>query len=221
MAISKKRFGFQGLLASLLLLILLPGFLGPNYADIIPILFALLMIACLYLVATEKKYLTIGLVLAVPALITHWSFGLLPETARLTINSVLQIAFLSYVCGHIYTYLFTARKIVSDVIFAALCLYFLLGIVWTFAYFLIEINSPGAISLVSELGSAATNPRDLLRDILYFSFVTITTLGYGDITPVSRLAQSLAIIQAFVGQIYIAIVIARLVAMQLAAELRN
>jgi len=97
----------------------------------------------------------------------------------------------------------------------------MLGLIWTFAYLLIEINSPGAIALKNEFDLLTDNPRELIAEIMYFSFVTITTLGYGDITPVSPLAQSLVIIQAFVGQIYVAIVIARLVGLQIAAQLHD
>jgi hypothetical protein len=57
--------------------------------------------------------------------------------------------------------------------------------------------------------------------MFYFSFVTITTLGYGDIAPVSLLARSLTIVQALVGQVYIAIVIARLVSLQIAGEINR
>jgi len=199
----------------------MPGLFSDYSGALISILFALVLIASLYLVATEKKHLLIGLALAAPALLTHWSFGVLPEITRLTINASFQILFLSYVCTQILTYLIRARKIESNVIYAALCLYLMLGLVWTFAYFLIEINSPGAIALKIEFDLLTDNPRELMIEIMYFSFVTITTLGYGDITPISPLAQSLVIIQAFVGQIFVAIVIARLVGLQIAAQIHD
>lgn len=221
MSTSNPPFGFLGLLASLLLLLILPGLLSEYSGAILPILFALVLVASLYLVAAEKTRLTIGIALAAPVLLTHWSFGLLPEIVRLNMNGMFQIIFLLYVSRQIFVYLFRARKIELSVIYAALCLYLMLGIIWVFAYFLVEINAPGAISLSSEIDFVTLNPRDLLAELIYFSFVTITTLGYGDITPVSRVAQSLAIIQALVGQIYIAIIIARIVGMQIAAELRD
>lgn len=221
MLTSSSPLSFLGLLVSLILLLFMPGLFSDYSGALISILFALVLIASLYLVATERKHLIIGLTLAVPALLTHWSLPLLSETTRLTINACFQILFLSYVCTQIFTYLFRARKIESNVIYAALCLYLMLGLIWTFAYLLIEINSPGAIALKNEFDLLTDNPRELIAEIMYFSFVTITTLGYGDITPVSPLAQSLVIIQAFVGQIYVAIVIARLVGLQIAAQLHD
>ena len=221
MLTSSSPLSFLGLLVSLILLLFMPGLFSDYSGALISILFALVLIASLYLVATEKKHLLIGLALAAPALLTHWSFGVLPEITRLTINASFQILFLSYVCTQILTYLIRARKIESNVIYAALCLYLMLGLIWTFAYLLIETNSPGAIALKNEFDLLTDNPRELIAEIMYFSFVTITTLGYGDITPISPLAQSLVIIQAFVGQIFVAIVIARLVGLQIAAQLHD
>ena len=220
MSTSKQSFGFLGLLISLLLLLLLPGLFGSHSGGIIPMLFALVLVASLYLVATERKNFVIGLMLALPVLLTHWPLGLLSEPARLTMNSAFQIVFLAYVCAQIFSYLFRAQKIEVDVIYAALCLYLLIAVIWAFGYFLVEFSSPGAISMGDGVDMASMGARDLMAQTIYFSFVTITTLGYGDMTPVSRLAQSLTIIEALVGQIYIAIVIARLVAMQIAEKLR-
>ncbi len=218
---TNPRFSFLGLLISLLLLLILPGVIGELYDDVISILFAFVLIASLYLVASNRKHLIIGLVLAVPSLFTHWSFDLFPETARLTINAGIQIVFLSYVGMRIYFYLLDARKVESNVIYAALCLYLMLGIIWAFIYFLIELNSPGSIAIKMDTNSPAYTPLNIMAEVIYFSFVTLTTLGYGDFTPVSRLAKSFVIIQALVGQIYIAIIIARLVAMQIADKLSN
>ena len=221
MLTSNPPFGFLGLLLSLLLLLVLPGIFGEFSGSVISILFSLLLVASLYLVATDKKHLLIGLLLAVPSLFTHWSFGLLPETTRLTLNAGLQIGFLSYVSMQIYFYLLEARKVESNVIYAALCLYLMLGIIWAFIYFLIEMNAPGSIAIKMDANSPANTPQNIMVEVIYFSFVTLTTLGYGDFTPVSRLAKSFVIIQALVGQIYIAIVIARLVAMQIADKLSD
>lgn len=135
MSTSKQSFGFLGLLISLLLLLLLPGLFSSHSGEIIPMLFALVLVASLYLVAAERKNFVIGLMLALPVLLTHWPLGLLSEPARLTMNSAFQIVFLAYVCAQIFSYLFRAQKIEVDVIYAALCLYLLLAVIWAFGYF--------------------------------------------------------------------------------------
>jgi len=88
----------------------------------------------------------------------------------------------------------------------ALCVYLLLGTIWALAYSLVDLVSPGAFA-----GMAIQSEPGWDSDWLYFSFVTMTTLGYGDISPVSSTARALAYTQAIFGQFYIAILVAGLV----------
>ena len=88
----------------------------------------------------------------------------------------------------------------------AICVFLLLGIMWSFAYSLVEVALPGSFSGFSP----GHDPRSD-SSWLYFSFVTLTTLGYGDITPESAVARTLAFMQAVVGQFYIAVLVAGLV----------
>jgi hypothetical protein len=86
----------------------------------------------------------------------------------------------------------------------AVAAYVLLGVIWAHAYSLLELLRPGAFS-------GPLHPGDGPRDFFYFSFVTLTTTGYGDVMPVHPMARSLAILEAVVGSLYVAILIARLV----------
>ena len=88
----------------------------------------------------------------------------------------------------------------------AICVYLLLGIIWAFAYSLLEFAVPGSFK-----GFSAPQGLMLDSDWLYFSFVTLTTLGYGDITPVTETARTLAYLQALTGQFYVAVLVAGLV----------
>jgi hypothetical protein len=88
----------------------------------------------------------------------------------------------------------------------AICVFLLLGIIWSFAYLLLELAIPGSFS-----GFDASQDPNSDSNWLYFSFVTLTTLGYGDITPESATARTLAFMQAVVGQFYIAVLVAGLV----------
>ncbi len=89
-----------------------------------------------------------------------------------------------------------------------ICVYFMLGLAWSFIYLAIETQTPGAI-----LSADMQNPADIFSNLFYFSFVTITTLGYGDISPASTIAQRWVVLQSIVGQLYLTIVIARIVAL--------
>lgn len=88
----------------------------------------------------------------------------------------------------------------------AICVFLLLGIIWSFAYSLLELAVPGSFKGFSPGHGPGED-----SSWLYFSFVTLTTLGYGDITPVSAMARSLAFMQAVAGQFYVAVLVAGLV----------
>jgi hypothetical protein len=89
----------------------------------------------------------------------------------------------------------------------AVAAYLLLGVIWAHAFGLVELLRPGAFS-------GPVNPADGPRSFFYFSFVTLTTVGYGDILPVHPTARSLAALEAVVGPLYLAILIARLVSLR-------
>jgi hypothetical protein len=113
--------------------------------------------------------------------------------------------------GLVLEHVFREGSITGDRIRGAIAAYLLLGLVWTFAYILVEHFSPGAI----QSSGAASKDN---AHFAYFSFVTLTTLGYGDIVPVHPLARTLAIGEALVGQLYLAILIGRLISLQIAAR---
>lgn len=207
-------FRFPLLLASLFLLLILPGLVGQYLELALPVMFVAIMVASLYLVAEEKKEFLTGCVLAVPMLLTLFDLGVIEPQLRSVLGNFSSILFLAYVCRHIFSYLFNARKVASNVIYAALCLYMILGFIWAFIYSTLDIFSPGSVGV--EPSTQAVMSR--FSEMLYFSFVTITTLGYGDISPVSQLARSVAVIQGIIGQVYLAVVVARLVGMQISEQ---
>jgi voltage-gated potassium channel len=88
----------------------------------------------------------------------------------------------------------------------AVCVYLLLGVIWAIVYTLIELVLPGSFNGFSPMDDFGWD-----SEWLYFSFVTMTTLGYGDILPISGTARGLAYMQAIVGQFYIAVLVAGLV----------
>ena len=91
------------------------------------------------------------------------------------------------------------------------CLYFLFILVWSYVYLVIEIWKPGSFNIETWQVLTEDTRRRLYNELYYFSGVTITTLGFGDISPVTKIARSWVTLQAIIGQFYLAIVIARLV----------
>ncbi len=104
-------------------------------------------------------------------------------------------------------------EISANRIIGAICIYLLLGVMWSIGYTVLEIVEPGSFKGLTELADPAWNP-----DWIYFSFVTITTLGYGDITPLTPTARTLSFAEAIVGQFYIAVLVAGLVSAYISAR---
>jgi hypothetical protein len=109
------------------------------------------------------------------------------------------------------------QKVNVNLIYGAICVYLLMGLAFSFFYTgLAELDSH-AFSGVSY----SNEGHDLFVQMVYFSFITISTLGYGDVVPVSALVRPLAYAEAVMGQIYLTVLVARLVGMHLSASFRS
>lgn len=145
------------------------------------------------------------------AVVLHWLgiFDVLPFSAEAAL--VLFISFYSLIIYAFIKQLTVSRKINGAVIMGSLCLYLVIGLLWGSCYTLLNTLYPGAFSgtlLASE--SIETSPLHVFN---YFSIVTLTTLGYGDITPQIPEAASLCQLEAIIGQFYTAVLVAWLVGM--------
>jgi hypothetical protein len=109
---------------------------------------------------------------------------------------------------------FAAGRVDANRLLGAISIYLAAGYAWGFLYALMELWVPGSFAGLAA-GEAGPSGQDLVRELIYFSFVTLTTLGYGDITPGASLARDLAVLEAIFGQLYLAVVIARLVGLQM------
>ena len=119
--------------------------------------------------------------------------------------SLLLLAlFYTYTIVRVLSYVLRTGDVTRDRLYGAVSVYLLLGVAWASVYAFVEALQPGSF--------AAANPTPRI-DFIYFSFVTLTTLGYGDITPVTDRAHSLALLEAVTGVLYIAVLIARLVSL--------
>ena len=113
---------------------------------------------------------------------------------------------------------FTLQRVLKDEhvdmnrIAGAISVYMLIGLIWNSVYFFISLVNPGAFEGLADFSAHDTKAmNDVYMDLLYYSYVTLSTLGYGDITPVSRAAQALAYLEAICGVMYVAVLVAALV----------
>jgi hypothetical protein len=118
----------------------------------------------------------------------------------------LLIVFATY-C--VLEYVLRSQIITRDQIEAGICMYLMLGFAFGAVFYLINVLDPSSFAVNTQLAAGRERP-----DLMYFSFVTLATLGYGDITPRTNVARSLAVIEALAGMIYIAVFMARLVSMR-------
>ncbi len=143
-----------------------------------------------------------------------WSHPLLDRIGLIGIT-----VFLAGVFVGLLQRVFREGPVGRNRIFGAVAAYLTLGLVFTFVFHLVELSTPGSFTEgVAPPPTVVVSPSRLDGDLLYFSFVTLTTLGYGDINPTWELPRSLAILEALLGQLFIATVLARLVALGMVRE---
>jgi voltage-gated potassium channel len=159
------------------------------------VVLALVIVGSLGAVYARRKLFYLGLVIGVPALFLTVTGG----------GLALSIATLLFVSVVLLIGIFERPQVTGASLASALTVYLLLGILWSQAYALVDLYDPGAFY---GLDPDAMTDR---RELFYYSFVTLTTLGYGDIGPVSPAARSLVITQAIAGQLYLVVLVAALV----------
>lgn len=164
--------------------------------------------SAMYLVSSNRRLLIaavlLGSVIAVTGSITVTS-GFTLMWAQLAWYASLLIQVL-LVITLLVTFITRSVRVTREVLFAAIAIYFLLAGLFTAMYTILESIAPGAF--VSSNGAEIT-----WQQLNYFSLVTISTLGYGDITPVTSTAQSLSALEASIGTLYIAVLIGRFVSL--------
>ena len=131
--------------------------------------------------------------------------------SQLTLVCVLLFFFLTSFIA-IYDVLFGGKVDINRIV-GAVCIYLLSGSIWGIVYYFLHYYTPTAFA-----GLSGESWRALLNELTYHSFVTLTTLGYGDVTPVSPLARTLSYLEAILGQIYLTVLVAALVGVHIASH---
>jgi hypothetical protein len=126
------------------------------------------------------------------------------------IGIALCVLFLTYTTFRLFAGVVASPTVTADVIAGALASYMLVGLTWAFAYGLLETVRPGSIHGLAEGGAALDFPS-----LLYFSYITLLTIGYGDITPLSATARMMTVVEGLLGMAFTTIVLAVLVAAHL------
>ena len=179
---------------------------------LVPLLFLLIVVTVLWTLDIRRIFfwlcLGLGFVGTVVKLIALLLNLPVKEAFYLTLIGLsVNVLFLMIVIVIFLTKIFSEDRVTGESIKGGISIYFLLGYIWLYLYSLVLLVNPEAISFPAHASE--------LSYILYFSFTTLTTLGYGDITPVSLMARNLTILESTIGKIYLTVLIARLVGLQL------
>jgi len=150
-------------------------------------------------------------ILAVLSFGAHWTYHHHPTVPLAYADTALSLVFCSIITGVMLVQVFRAGPITLHRIEGAVTVYLLVVYSWALACQLIALSDPMAFSFPV----APLNPQNLRFRMLYFSTTTMTTASYGDIIPLSPLARSLAALESMIGQLFPALLLARLVAMEL------
>lgn len=209
---STLRGKYFYVLTCLLLLFLVYPFiqgdiLGVSFLDIFS---TAILISTIYAVSRSRRYLFMAALFALPAIATNWAYQIVrTDWLNLVSDGLYALYFLFAACIILIDVL-QGEKVTFDKIYGAICVYFLIGMIWASVFSVIQTCAPGSFML-SRTPAQQANESDLS----YHSFVTLTTLGYGDIAPVSPPARSLSALEAMIGQLYLTVLVARLVGLHI------
>ncbi len=213
-----ERFGKQSYLAVSLIAYLLTDALFPGNRVLTYTILAMLIVSGPLATARTRlhRFGSIGLALL---MVAAGYLSVVLADARISLAAhLIAAAFFLHLIGTISRGLLLEQtRVTGETLWAAVNIYILFGLFFAFLYSAVLLSWPDAFA-----GGMLENRHPLpTQSMVYYSFVTMTTLGYGDITPKIRIAATLAYVQALIGQLYVAILIARLVSMYNAPDVRK
>ncbi len=213
---SKNPHKFFYLLIALLLVVLVFPVLEAlgRAGFIFGIFYSGILLSAAIAVSESRRYFVLALLLVGPAFVISWAANVMGSSRLDFVADLFSVLFLVLVTVLILSDVLKSERVTSEKIFGALSVYLLLGIIWMILYSIADFVWPGSFQ-------AGQDPILKGGRLIYFSFVTLTTLGYGDIVPMTPLARSLATVEALTGQLYLTVLVARLVGLHIAHSLAS
>ncbi len=206
------RFSVRQFLAALVLLLFATPFVEDmKHGNLVETALVTLVL-CMGVLAVGGRHRTLilAILLAVPAAASDLMFHFLAVTWLQYVAFAARLLFLTFVVANLLGFILRAPRVNSEVLCAGISIYLLLGVIWTIAYMLVgSLDSTAFAFGVPPSGK----PAMAGFNAVYFSYITLTTVGYGDITPVSNVARMLAITESMCGTLFVGVLIARLVSL--------
>ena len=209
-AVSIRFSGVQLLATLLLLFFALPFVDDLRYGDLIEVtLLSVVMLSAVMVLRRRRGVWMIALTLLAAALAGKWVGYFWPDLLPPPVFLATYLAFFVFVAVHFLGLILRSTRVDADALCIGLSGYLILGLMWTPVYVLLGHLSPEAFTF--NTGPAADQVMDGFN-AFYYSFVTLCTIGFGDIAPISRVARMVTVIEAISGLFYVAVLISRLVA---------
>jgi hypothetical protein len=214
---------YRNIFLSLIGVILIDA-LAPNYAA--RGLFSDLMLAAIFFVALAETVRSRpspiwALIFGVPAIAARLIAAFRPDTTvQNAMTLTLSALFFIFLIWNLLHDLAQENRSTDERIFGALCAYIFIGIFFALIYAHMEYRQAGTFAVSNQIISAAESEEASLMPVFtYYSFVTLTTLGYGDVAPVAEHARTLAWLEALLGQLYLAVMVAGFVAVHISERM--
>jgi len=171
------------------------------------IFLTVLFFGIIFVIRSKRSHLIIASILVLPLILSTWSIYFYESTGISIFTRIFGALFFGYAVLIILQMIAGSTEVTRETIFAAVVAYLLIALMWAFLYMILEMVAPGSFSFPDKSIRVETMQFE------YFSFITITTLGYGDITPLTNRASALTLLEAIIGQIYLVVLVAWLVGM--------
>lgn len=205
------------LLLALIAMLVLQSFLGSNTLVermVFNLLNLLVVLSAIRSLSSSRKRLAIAMVVGLMSYGLSW---ITEYHDRAMLNATMLLGYVvvfAILLSALSESVFHSGPVDTNRIIGASCVYLVLGMLWALIYAVLETLQPGSFRFTNELASDAIL-QDKVSNLTYFSNVTLTTVGYGDIVPVCPPARMLAALEALVGQLYVAIIIGRMVGLHI------
>ena len=203
---------FSRLLTSLVLLFLLrPYTSGLLYRGGWHTLLIFVFILSIFHSHHKKTIKTVSISLAVPSVVFFWIELFFPSKTLFALATILTAVFMLTSVYSIMKRVLLEARVTLETLRGAICAYLLIAFAFACIYSFIEVVFPGSFSYGAHSLDLDGN-YNFFSWMLYFSFVTLLTIGYGDLTPLNSFSQSFSILEGIVGQFYVAMLVSRLIA---------
>ncbi len=206
-----KMFNFM---VSIIMLLVLSSVLeGHEYGFLVlNITSSIVFVLGIYAAGRNKRNVILLIILGLPWFLSEWIFTRSSETI------FASILFFLFISGTLFAHILHTKKVSADTLYAAVCTFLLLGLLWASIYNYLEYISPGIIFIKNNSDVVTTLTSN---EYIYYSYTTLTTLGYGDITSLTSIGRMISVLEAIAGQLFLAFLVARLVAIYTANAMRG